>query len=127
MDEKQIIALLTDKYAIAAVVTVILFYFTIRGQKRSANIVVHLARVCAACALVVAISLCARELADKFGISFINPNYIDIFQRVDIVLILMREAFWALTVFATIWRKAAATPRWAVWWRACSRRASVFA
>ena len=99
MGEKEIIELLTDKYAIAAVVTVILFYFTIRGQKRSANIVVHLARVCAACALVVATSLCARELADKFGITLINPTYIDIFQRVVIILILMREAFLGINRF----------------------------
>ena len=99
MGEKEIIELLTDKYAIAAVVTVILFYFTIRGQKRSANIVVHLARVCAACALVVATSLCARELADKFGITLVNPTYIDIFQRVAIILILMREAFLGINRF----------------------------
>lgn len=99
MDEKEIIAFLTDRYAIAAVVAVILFYFTVRGEKRSANIVVHLARVCAACGLVVATSLCARELADKLGITVINPRYIDVFQRVAIILILMREAFLGINRF----------------------------
>ena len=99
MSEKEIIELLTDRYAIAAVVTVILFYFTIRGQKRSTNIVVHLARVCAACALVIATSLCARELASKFGITLVDPHYIDVFQRVVIILILLREAFLGINRF----------------------------
>ncbi len=99
MDEKKIFEFLTDGYAIAAVVTAILFYFTIRGQKRSANTIIHLARVCAACALVMAISLCARELVDKFGATFINPRYINIFQHVAIVLILIRESFLGIDRF----------------------------
>lgn len=99
MDEKKIFEFLTDGYAIAAVVTAILFYFTIRGQKRSANTAMHLTRVCAACALVMAISLCARELVDKFGATFINPRYINIFQHVAIVLILIRESFLGIDRF----------------------------
>ncbi|MDD4700813.1 MAG: mechanosensitive ion channel family protein [Desulfovibrio sp.] len=110
MNEKEIIELLTDKYAIAAVVTVILFYFTIRGQKRSNNLFIHLARVCAACALVLATSLCARELVSKFGFTAVNPYYVDVFQRVAIVLILLREAFLGINRFCAHLGKTSGDP-----------------